>query len=114
MLLARTWRSISAGMPPSPPRAPGAGAPGRLRSEAWMLVFTHPGHRTDTPTDEPVIWSSWNSASLMATTANLDAPEGAMQGADTFPARDAVFPTWAGWTGREQGRGGGCQAVENS
>ena len=44
---------------------------GRLRSESAMLVRTHSGHSTDTPTGEPVNWRSKCSDSDSATTACL-------------------------------------------
>ena len=46
------------------------------------------------PTSEPVRRSSWNVVSLMATTANLLALYGPMNGAATSPASDAVFTMW--------------------
>src|SRR5947209_975328 len=60
-----------------------------------MFVLTQPGQSTDTFTCGAIIASSWNSVSEIATTACLLALYGAMNGAATSPATDAVFTMWA-------------------
>ena len=56
-----------------------------------MLVFTMPGHSTDTPIADPSSASSWCNVSEMATTANLDAWYAPSPGTVIIPAMDAVF-----------------------
>ena len=59
---------------PRPGRGPRSGtvsAAGRLRWLEKMLVFTNPGHSTETPTSAPALVSSSWSDSDSPTTANL-------------------------------------------
>ena len=64
---------------------------GRLRALSAIRVLTHAGHKTETFTCAPAKASSWCTDSEMATTACLLALYGAMYGAATSPATDAVF-----------------------
>src|SRR5262245_39621045 len=82
------WNFIASGCSAAPPRRSGA-----LRSDDAMLVFTNPGHRTETPTFDLVSSSSFARHSEIATTACFVAVYGPRNGVEVKPAIDAVLTT---------------------